>query len=85
MSKQIETGGFQALTEQESVEISGGAGIASTWIELGRDITLRAITAVRDFFGSNSAPKLFEGMDAVRTFLSNLFENLIGSFRQSGL
>ena len=85
MSKHIETGEFQALTEQESLHVDGGAelGIATTWIALGRDITIRAIQAVQGFFGAGS--ELGRGMGSIANFLSGLFNDIIGSLGQRGL
>ena len=85
MSKKIETGDFQALTEQESLAVNGGAGIATTWIELGRDITLRAISAVQNFFSTLSIPGLASGFGTLGSFIGGIFNDLIGSLGSRGL
>ena len=85
MAKKLETGKFQELTVKESQEVSGGLGVATTWIQLGGDIVAQSLKALQSFFSSLSAPQLSAGFAKLNQFISSFFSDLVNSLGQRGL
>jgi len=84
MKNDFKMGRFQELTEEEAYAVNGG-GIATRWIELGREITLSALNTTRELLSGLNATRAIEGVNLARDIVTSVFANLISGLRQRGL
>ena len=84
--KEIETKGFQSLTEQEATSIDGGAGIASFWVDLSRQITQNALGNVTLGLNQNKATAIGGfWVNFANSITSSVLTNVFNFLKSFGL
>ena len=83
--KELETKGFQSLTEQEATGIDGG-GIASFWVDMSRQITQNALGNVSDGLNQNKATSIAGfWVNFANTITTNVLVNVFNALKSYGL
>ena len=79
MNNDLDLKGFQELTEEEATAISGGLGIASTWVQLGWNITQTALNTTKSFLDALPAPKASAGVGLASQITNSVFSSIVNN------